>query len=170
MGDLITADHKVLGEGCESRNNHRYAVVVQHLATQRIQSYPCKAKNFSGNTKGACKSSWSRIGSPKSFTLTIPWNLAKPCCRMFPGIIVRPHHTDRKQMGFVIGQYAEWKKAPLPYCCNQVWMKNGGQVPLECYTYLRNVQDLLSDGKTPCERRFGIPFNGPVIPFGTMVE
>ena len=28
FGDLITADHKVLSEGCESRNNHRYAVVV----------------------------------------------------------------------------------------------------------------------------------------------
>ena len=33
-GDLIKADHKILGEGCESRNNHRYAVVVQDLATQ----------------------------------------------------------------------------------------------------------------------------------------
>ena len=28
LGDLITADHKVLSEGCESRNSHRYAVVV----------------------------------------------------------------------------------------------------------------------------------------------
>ena len=27
-----------------------------------------------------------------------------------------------------------------------------------------------SDGKTPCERRFGNPFNGPVIRFGAMVE
>ena len=34
----------------------------------------------------------------------------------------------------------------------------------------RNIQDLLSDGKTPYERRFGMPFNGPVIPFGAMVE
>ena len=33
-GDLITADHKVLSDNCESRNNHRYAVVVQDLATQ----------------------------------------------------------------------------------------------------------------------------------------
>ena len=41
---------------------------------------------------------------------------------------------------------------------------------MECYCYLRNIQDLLSDGKTPHERRFGIPFNGPVIPFGAMVE
>ena len=41
---------------------------------------------------------------------------------------------------------------------------------IECYCYLRNIQDLLSDGKTPYERRFGIPFNGPVIPVGAIVE
>ena len=40
----------------------------------------------------------------------------------------------------------------------------------ECYTYLRNVTDLLSDGKTPYERRFGQPFKGPIIPFGSLVE
>ena len=44
FGELVIADHKVLSEGCESRNNHRYAVVVQDLATQWIQSYPCKTK------------------------------------------------------------------------------------------------------------------------------
>ena len=45
FGDLITADHKVfLSESCRSRNNHRYAIVVQDLATQWIQSYPCKTK------------------------------------------------------------------------------------------------------------------------------
>ena len=32
FGDLVTADHKVLTEGCESRNNHRHAIVVQDLA------------------------------------------------------------------------------------------------------------------------------------------
>ena len=42
--DLITADHKVLSEGCESRNKHRHAVVVQDLATQWILAYPCKNK------------------------------------------------------------------------------------------------------------------------------
>ena len=42
FGDLITADRKVLNEGDESRNNLRYAVVVQDLARQWIQSYPCR--------------------------------------------------------------------------------------------------------------------------------
>ena len=54
FGDLITADHNVLSEGCESRHNHRYAVVVLDLATQGIQSCPCK-------NQGACKS-WSQTG------------------------------------------------------------------------------------------------------------
>ena len=44
FGDLMTADHKVLSDNGESRNNHRYAVVVQDLATQWIQAYPCKTK------------------------------------------------------------------------------------------------------------------------------
>ena len=41
---------------------------------------------------------------------------------------------------------------------------------MECYTYLRNVTDLSSDGKTPYERRFGQPFKGPIIPCGSLVE
>ena len=41
---------------------------------------------------------------------------------------------------------------------------------IECYCYLRSVHDLSSDGKTPCERRFGEPFRRPIIPFGSMIE
>ena len=55
FGDLITADHKIHSEECESRNNHRYAVVVRELATQRIQSYPCKAKTSQETQKSLQK-------------------------------------------------------------------------------------------------------------------
>ena len=51
FGDFITADHRVLHEGCESRNNDRYAVVVQDLPTQWIQSYPCKTETSQENRK-----------------------------------------------------------------------------------------------------------------------
>ena len=44
LGDLITADYQVFNEKCESRNSHRYAVVVQDCATQWLQAYPCKTK------------------------------------------------------------------------------------------------------------------------------
>ena len=41
---------------------------------------------------------------------------------------------------------------------------------MECHGDLRNVQDLLADGKTPCEWRFGEPFERPMIPIGARVE
>ena len=50
FGDLITADHKVLSDNCESRNNHRYAVVVQDLATLFVQN-----KDFTGNSEKLAK-------------------------------------------------------------------------------------------------------------------
>ena len=55
FGELITADRKVLSEGCESRNNHRYTVVVQDLAAQWIQFYQCKTKSSQETQKSLQK-------------------------------------------------------------------------------------------------------------------
>ena len=55
FGDLITADHKVLSDNCESRNNHRYAVVVQDLATQWMQN-----QNLTRNPEKLAKVSGAR--------------------------------------------------------------------------------------------------------------
>ena len=75
-------------------------------------------QNIIRKHKGACKSSWSQIGNRKSFTRTIPWNLAR-LVRNYPGFIVRQRHTDQKQMGLQKEQCAEWKKGHLRYWCNQ---------------------------------------------------
>ena len=91
-------------------------------------SITAQDKNFTGNPKKLAKVPGSPIGNLKSFTLTIPWNSAK-LVKIYPGIIVRRHHTDQKQMGLLKEQCAEWKKVRLQYCCNQAWMKNGGQIP-----------------------------------------
>ena len=114
-------------------------------------------------------SSWSRRGNQKSFTLTIPWNLAS-LARNYPVIIVRQHHTDHKQMGLLREQCAEWKKVRLLFCCNQVWMRNGGRIPLSFIAICETFKISWLMGKHNIERRFGMPFNGPVIPFGATVE
>ena len=49
---------------------------------------------------------------------------------------------------------------------NESWWADS----MECNTYLRNVTDLLSHVKTLHERRFGQPFKGLIIPFGSLVE
>ena len=163
---LITADHKVLSEGCESRNTH--SSICNRgagLGHPRDPVISVKNKSFSGNTKEFAKV----LGSLKSLTLTIPWNLARPV-KIFPGIIARRHHTDRKQMGLLKRAVRRVKEGTSAVLLQSGLDENWWADSMECYTYLRNVTDLLSDGKTTYERRFGKPFKGPVIPFGSLVE
>ena len=47
-------------------------------------------------------------------------------------------------------------------------MKVGGRIPWNVTPVCETFTDLLSDG--PYERRFGQPFKGPIIPFGSLVE
>ena len=179
FGDLITADHKVLSEESESRNNHRYAVVVLHVQNKIFPGDPEELNEVPGadeetkksfrKHKGACKSSWKPRGSLKSFTLTIPSNLAS-LARNYPGITGCRHHTDQQQMGLLKGAVRRVKEGTSAVLLQSGLNENWWADPMECYTYLRNVTDLLSDGKTPYERRFGQPFKGPIIPFGSLVE
>ena len=62
------------------------------------------------------------------------------------------------------------KEGHLRCCCSQVWVTNGGRIPSNVIPICEIFRTKLSDGKTPYERRFRIPFNGPVIPFGVLVE
>ena len=103
--------------------------------------------------KGACKSS-CQIGSLKSLKLTIPWNLAK-LVKIFPGIIARRHHTDRKQLGSVRRVKEGTSAMLLQSGLGNEWWADS----VECYTFL-----------TPYERRFGEPFKETIIPFGSLVE
>ena len=66
----------------------------------------CKTKTSQETQKELAKVLGARLGSLKSLTLTIPWNLAK-LVKTFPGTIARRHHTDQKQMGLLREQYAE---------------------------------------------------------------
>ena len=96
----------------------------------------------------ACKSSWTPIGSQKSFTLTIPWNSAKPV-KNYPGIIARLHHTDQKQIGIAeraVRRVKEGTSAVLLQSgLDEKWWADS----MECYCHLPNIQDLLSDGRRP---------------------
>ena len=77
--DLVdTADHKVLKEGCESRENHWHAVVVQDLATQWIQSYPCKTKT-SHETKKSLQKFLEPSHNPKVVDTDNSMEFGKAC-------------------------------------------------------------------------------------------
>ena len=168
FGDLITADHKVLSEGCEFRNNHRYAVVVQDLATQWIQSYPCKTKT-SQETQRSLQKFLEPNRKPKVIYTDNSLESGKSCQELsWNHCTSTPHRSETNGIAErTIRRVKEETSAVLfqSGMDNERWADS-----MECYCYLRNIRDKLSDGKSPYERRFGMLFNGPVIPFGAMVE
>ena len=99
--------------------------------------------------------------------MTIPENLAKPV-KIYPGITVSKHRSETN--GIAERPTRRVKEGTSAVLLQSRLEENWWVDSMERYTYLRNIQDLLSVGKTPYERRFGIPDNGPVIPFGAMVE
>ena len=168
IGDLITEDHKVLRDECESRNNHRYAVVVQDLATQSLQSYPCKTKN-SQETERSSRKFLEPTDTPNVIFTHNSLEFGKSCKDLSCNLRTSaPHRSETNgNAERAIRRIKEVTSAGLLQSgLDENWWADS----LECYTYLRNIQDLLSDGKTPYERRFGKSFKGPIIPFGSLVE
>ena len=165
---VITADHKVLSENCESRNNHRYAVVMQDLATQWIQWYPCKTKT-SQETMRSLQKFLEPDRKPKVIYTDNSLEFGKYCEDLsWNHCTSTPHRSETNGIAErAVRRVKEGTSAVLLQSgLNESWWADS----MECETYLRNVKDMLSDGKTPCERRFGQPFKGPIIPFGSLVE
>ena len=141
--------------------------MVQDLATQWIQAYPCKTK-ISQETQRSLQKFLKPVRNPKviytdnllefgKFCEDLSWNLCTSA----------PHRSETNGIAErAVRRVKEGTSAVLLQSgLNESWWANS----MECYNNLRNVTDLLSDGKTPYERRFGQPSKGLIIPFGSLV-
>ena len=156
IGDLITADHKVLSKNCESRNNHRYAVVVQDLATEWIQSYPCKTKT-SQETQRSLQKFLEPSRKPKVSYTDNSLEFGKACEDLSRNHCTStPHRSETN--GIVERAVRRVKEGTCAVLLQSGLDEKWWADSTECYCYLRNVQDLLADGEAPWERRFGEPF------------
>ena len=168
FGNLTAADDKILSEGCESRNNHPYAVVVQDLATQWIQSNRCKTQT-SQETQKSLQKFLEPTRKPKVIYSDHSQEFGKYCEDLAGNhSSSKPHRSETNRIAEkTVRRIKEGTSAVLLQSgLDEKWWADS----MECYCYLRNIQDLLSEWKTPYENRFGVALNGPVIPFGVMEE
>ena len=105
----------------------------------------------------AYKSFSSRRTRRESFTLTNSLEFGKACEDLsWNRCASTPHRSETH--GFASRAVRKIKEGTsavlLPSGLDAKWWAGF----MECYCYLRNIQDLLSGGKTPRERRFGEPF------------
>ena len=99
----------------------------------------------------------SRQKSQKSKTLTIHWIWAN-LVKIYHGIteLQQPHRSETNGSAErAVRRVKEGSSAVLLQSgLDEKWWAEF----VECCCFLRNVQDLLADGKTPYERRYGEPF------------
>ena len=137
FGDLITADHKVLSDNCESRNNHRYAVVVQDLATQWIQAKPCKTKT-SQETQRSLQKFLEPDRKPKVIYTHNSVEFSKACEDLsWNHCTSTPHRSETNGIAErAVRRVKEGTSAVLLQSgLNENWWADS----MECYTYLRNI-------------------------------
>ena len=132
-----------------------------------IQSYPCKTKT-SQETQRSLQKFLEPNRKPKVIYTDNFLEFGKACedlswnhCRSTPHRSETNGIAERAVRRVKEGTSAVLLQSGL----NENWWADS----MECYTYLRNVTDLLSDWKTPYERRFGQPFKGPITPFGSLM-
>ena len=141
--DLITADHKVLSENCESRNNHRYAVVVQDLATQWIQAYPCNTKT-SQETQRSLQKFLEPERKPKVINTDNSLEFGKACEDLsWNHCTSAPHRSETN--GIAKRAVRRVKEGTSAVLLQSGLTENWWADSMECYTYLRNVTDLWED-------------------------
>ena len=142
--------------------------MVQDLATQWIQAYPCKNKT-SQETQRSLQKFLEPERKPKIIFSDNSFEFGKACEDLsWNHCTSAPHRSEANGVAErAVRRAKEGTSAVLLQSgLNDSWWAD----PMECYTYLRNVTDPLTDGKMPYERRFGQPFEGPIIPFGSLVE
>ena len=139
FGDLITADHKVLSDNCESRSNHRYAAVVQDLATQWIQAYPCKTKT-SQETHRSVQKFLEPDRKPNVIYTDNSLEFGKACEDLsWNHCTSTPHRSETNGIAErAVRRVKEGTSAALLQSgLNESWWADS----MECYTYLRNVTE-----------------------------
>ena len=141
---------------------------MQDLATQWIQSYPCKTKT-SQEAQRSLQKFLEPDRNPKVIYTDNSLEFGKACEDLsWNHCTCTPHRSETN--GIVERAVRRVKEGTSAVLLQSGLDENWWADSKKCYTYLRNIQDLLSDGKTTYERRFGEPFTGPIIPFGSLVE
>ena len=126
--------------------------MVQDLATQWIQSYPCKTKTSQETQKGLQKFLEPNT-KPKVSYADNSLEFGKACEDLsWNHCTSTPHRSETNWIAERgVRRVKEGTSAVLLQSgLNENWWADS----MECYTYLRNVQDLSSDGKNSIRETF----------------
>ena len=119
--------------------------MVQDLATQWIQAYPCKTKT-SQETQRTLQKFLEPDRNPKVIGTDNSLEFGKACEDLsWNHCTSTPHRSETN--GIAEREVCRVKEGTFAVLLQSVLNESWWADSMECYTYLRNVTDLSSDGK-----------------------
>jgi hypothetical protein len=168
FGDVLTADHGFIGDENEDEEEDRTFCGIQDGATAWLQGYPAESKD-SEKTEEAFRRFLGPNVKAKYVYTDNASEFEKSLKKM--GILHDPSSPYRSETNGVAERAV--RKIKEGTGCTRIQaglsVKWWG-LAMKCFCFLRNIVDALQDGKTPWERRFGAPFDGPIWPCGAYVK
>ena len=141
---------------------------MQDLASQWIQSYPCKTKT-SQEAQRSLQKFLEPDGKPKVIYTDNSLEFGKACEDLsWNHCTSTPHRSETN--GIAERAVRRVKEGTSVILLQSGLNENWWADSMECYTYLQNIQDLLSDGKTSYERRFENLSKDQSFRFSSLVE
>ena len=151
LGDLNTADHKVLSEGCESRNNIDMQSWYKTWPPNGSSRILAKTKT-SRETQRSLQKFLEPDRKPKIIYTDNSLEFGKACKDLsWNHCTSTPHRSETN--GIAERAVRKVKEGTSAVLLQSGLDENWWADSMECKTYLRNIQNLLSDGKTLYERR-----------------
>ena len=157
---MITADHNFLSESLWISKQSSTCSRGAGLGHPMDPVISVQNTNFSGNTKELAKVPGTREETKSH----LHWQFLGIWQSLWRSFL-ESLYVDTTQIG---NKWDCWKSSAQSerrYLCSNGATRSGWKLVggfHGMFAYLRNVTDLLSDGKTPYERHFGQPFEGPI--------
>ena len=163
----ITLDHIVLRKEEDSaRRRERFSCVVLDIFTRWLQSYAAESKDAESTRMSLERFLGPQVEPQHIYSDNAPEIIKAVEDKGWSG----RHDTSTPNRPATNG-IAEHAVRQCKEGTSAVLLQGGFQPTwwadaMSYYTFVHNIADKLSDGKTPYEKRFGVKFSGPLYPFG----
>ena len=168
FGDMLTADHKILGDEDESLQGDKVACVIQDKATYWLQAYPAPTKS-ADETANAFK----RFLGPEIKCKHVYTDNSKEFKKALADLQIdndtsTPHRSETN--GIAENAVKRVKEGTSCVLSQSGLASEWWSWAMACYCWHRVTTDILACENTSYELRFGKPWGGPKIPFGAAVK
>ena len=167
FGEQVRGDHKNLNAKQQGASGERNCFIMKDRHTSWLQSYATKTKD--ANETYMSMNRFTGTNNRIEHFFSDSSQEIKKACEM-KGALHDTGQPYRSETNGISERSVQKVKQGTSCTLGQSgWSEPWWPYAMMYFCFIANVLDVLMDGQTPYEKRFGCKFGGPIIPFGAEI-